>query len=301
MESHLMILVIGAPGFIGQHVVARLVQEQYSVCALVRPSRRPRHFPPGISIQIVTGDIDDAPALRLAMHRVTAVIYLATEWNAAADPAAADINVHRAEQVIDAMRETGVNRLITFSLIGADTHSAYPYLRSKGLTDEVIARSGLDYTIIQSSVVYGSGDNWTETIALALRRWPFFFPIPGDGRTRLQPIAVDDLATCALACLADPKTIAKTYVVGGPSHMTYDEVVTTIMQATRHRRRKRYLRPASARSWSNFLRGLLGGRTLYSDTGFDLLSIDRTTTLDAVSFQFGFTPARMPAALDYLR
>ncbi len=296
-----MILVIGATGFIGQQLVVQLAQEQYPIGCLVRPSHTPRHFAPGISVNIVSGDVDDAPALRLAMHRVKAVFYLATEWSPATSNHGEDVNVRRMTEVIDAMHEVGVKRLITFSLIGADTHSAFPYLRSKGLSDEVVIRSGLDYTIIQSSTVYGFGDNWTETIALTLRRWPFFFPIPGDGRVRMQPIAVNDLCRCALLCLAYPKRVNQTYAVGGPSHMTYDDVVNAVMQATHHRRPGRYMRPASARSWSKFLRGLLGGRTLYGDTDLDLLSVDRTTELDAVSFQFGFTPARMTNSLDYLQ
>jgi NADH dehydrogenase len=296
-----MILVIGATGFIGQHLILQLAHEQYPICALVRPSRFPRRFTPGITVQIVTGDIDNAPALRLAMHQVDTVFHLATDWRAAGDPSGVDVNVRDVERVIDAMLETGVKRLIALSMIGADTHSAYRYLRSKGLTDETIVRSGLDYTILQSSAVYGPGDNWTETIALALRRWPFFFPIPGDGRTRLQPIWINDLIRCMMSCLDNPKTMNKTFAVGGPSHTTYDEVVSLIMQATRRRRSKRYMRPASARSWSNFLRGLLGGYALYGDTDLELLSVDRTTTLDAVSFQFGFMPARIATSLDYLR
>ncbi len=296
-----MILVIGATGFIGQHLILQLAHEQYPICALVRPSRYPRRFAPGISVQIVTGDIDNAPALRLAMHRIDTVFYLATDWRATTEPSGVDSNVRNVEHVIDAMHELGVKRLIALSMIGADKHSAYRYLRSKGLADDAIVRSGLDYTILQSSSVYGPGDNWTETIALTLRRWPFFFPIPGDGRTRLQPIWINDLIKCMMLCMNYPQTINKTFAVGGSSHTTYDELVTLIMQTTHCRRSKRYMRPASARSWSNFLRGLLGGYALYGDTDLELLTVDRTTALDAVSFQFGFMPTRLVTSLDYLR
>jgi NADH dehydrogenase len=173
-------------------------------------------------------------------------------------------------------------------------------MRVKAQLDDIVETSGLDYTILESSAVYGPGDDWTETVALALRRFPFFFPVPGDGRTRLQPLHVNDLAKCILACLANDKTSRKTYIVGGPQQMTYDELLNIIMQATHHTRRKRYLPPTSAARWSNFMRGFIGGRTLYDPTQLDLLSIDRTTNLDAVSFQFNFTPVRMAAALDYL-
>jgi NADH dehydrogenase len=149
--------------------------------------------------------------------------------------------------------------------------------------------------------VYGAGDGWTEAISLALRRWPFFFPIPGDGRVRLQPIWVEDLVSCALACLADPKSARKTFVVGGSQALSYDDFINLIMQVTGRRRTKRYMRPASALSWSRFLRGLLSGYNLYTPTELDLLSVDRTTALDSVSYQFGFTPARPASSMDYLK
>lgn len=296
-----MILIIGATGFIGQQLVVQLAQAQYPISCLVRPSRQPRRFAPGITLQIVSGDLDDAPALRLAMHKATAVFYLATTWEATACETVEAVNVRRAEQLVDAMQQAGVRRLLTLSSIGADSHSAFAYLRSQGQTDEVFTHSDLDYTILQSSAVYGAGDGRTESIALMLRRWPFFFPIPGDGRARLQPIWVDDLVRCLLPCLAEPKSAKKTYRVGGAQFLTYDDFISLIMQVTGHRRRKRYVRPASALAWSRTLRGLLGGHSLYTPTELDLLSVDRTTALDSVSYQFGFAPARPASSLDYLR
>src|SRR5512147_1732844 len=112
-----MILVIGATGFIGQQLVVQLAQEQYPICCLVRPSRHPRRFAPGITVQVVSGDVDDAPALRLAMHKVTAVFYLAASREETATETIEEVNVRRAEQLIDAMQEAGVRRLITLSSI----------------------------------------------------------------------------------------------------------------------------------------------------------------------------------------
>ena len=163
--------------------------------------------------------------------------------------------------------------------------------------------AAIEYRSIAPDVgaaVYGAGDGWTESIALTLRRWPFFFPIPGDGRVRLQPIWVDDLVRCLLPCLAEPKSARKTYIVGGSQALTYDDFVNLIMQVTGHRRRKRYVRPSNALAWSRILRGLLGGHSLYTPTELDLLSVDRTTALDSVSYQFGFAPVRPANSLEYL-
>ena len=296
-----MILITGATGFIGQHLVKYLVDAQYPVCCLIRPSPRERSFAPGVKIHVVAGDVDDMPALRVALYNVTHVIHLAHVWEETEHDTFESTNIQGTQNVIDAMHEVGVQRLITISTLGAHTHSAFPYMRIKAQVDDVIEASGLDYTILESSAVYGSGDSWTETIDLALRRFPFFFPVPGDGRVRLQPLHVGDLARCIHACLVDNKTSRKTYAIGGPQHLAYDDVINTIMQVTHHTHRKRYLRPASARRWSNIMRGFTGGHVLYTNTQLDLLSIDRTTTLDAVSFQFGFQPVRMAQSLDYLR
>ncbi len=295
-----MILVTGATGFIGQHLVKQLFDAQYPVCCLVRPSPLERSFAPGARVHIVVGDLDDLPALRVALYNVTHVIHLAHIWDETARDTFEATNIQGTQHVIDAMKEVGVKRLITISSIGAHTHSAFPYMRIKAQVDDLVEASGLDYTILESSAVYGPGDKWTELIALALRRFPFFFPIPGTGRVRMQPLHASDLARCILACVANDKTARHTYAVGGPQQMTYDDLLNALMQATQHTRRKRYLRPASALRWSNILRGFVGGQQLYTPTQIDLLSLDRTTNLDAISFQFGFTPIRLAQALAYL-
>lgn len=296
-----MILVTGATGFIGQHLVKQLVEAQHPVCGLIRPSPRERSFAPGVKIHIVAGDLDDLPALRVALYHATHVVHLAGIWEETERDTYESANLRGTHNLIEAMHEVGVKRLITIGSIAAHTHSAFPYMRVKAQMDDIIEASDLDYTILESSAVYGPGDDWTETIALTLRRFPFFFPIPGDGRARLQPLFVQDLAQCILACIANDKTSRKLFTIGGPQQMTYDEMINIIMQATGRTRRKRYVRPASALRWSNSIRSLIGGRTLYGNTQLDLLSLDRTTNLDSVSFHFGFTPVRMANALNYLR
>ena len=247
-----MILVTGATGFIGQHLVKQLVDAQYPVCCLIRPSPRERAFAPGVKNHIVAGDVDDLPALRVALYNATHVIHLAGVWEETERDTFEATKFKARRTSSTRCTRSASKRLITISSLGAHTHSAFPYMRIKAQVDDMVEASGLDYTILESSAVYGPGDNWTETIDLALRRFPFFFPIPGDGRVRLQPLHVSDLARCILACLADDKTSRKTYAVGGPQHLTYDDMISTIMQVTDHTHRKRYLRPASARALVEF-------------------------------------------------
>jgi NADH dehydrogenase len=293
-----MILVTGPTGLIGQQVVARLAGEDELVC-LVRPAHRLRQFAPGVSVRVVSGDVDDLPTLRLAMHGVHSIIHLASISAPNRRHTLEAVNVGGTRNLIEAAIEVGVRRLIFVSPIGADPHSAYAYLKTKGQAEEAIQSSGLDYTILSSSAVYGEGDEWTTVMAAGMRLVPFIFPIPGDGLCRLQPMYVDDLVECVARCLADDRTSGRTMAVGGPQHMSLNDVVAEIMKVVGLRRRAYHMRAPTARTLAR-LSARLFRRPLFSDTDIDLLSINRTTELNAVSYQFGFQPARFADSIGYL-
>src|SRR3972149_4635299 len=75
----------------------------------------------------------------------------------------------------------------------AAPHSAYPYLKGKGQAEELIRTSGLDYTIVRASAVYGEDDKWTMPMAMGMHALPFVFPLPGEGQSRLQPLCGHDI------------------------------------------------------------------------------------------------------------
>ena len=294
-----MILITGATGLVGRQLVARLAAHQDVVC-LVRPARRVRQFAPGVSVRVVSGDVDDVPTLRLAMHGVTSIVHLAAISRPYPNGRTLEsVNVGGTRNVIEAAHEVGVRRIVFVSPIGSDPYSAYLYLRTKGQAEELLKASGLDYTILRASAVYGQGDEWTTVMAMGMHGVPFIFPIPGDGRSRLQPLCVHDLVTCLVRCLADGSQIAQTIAVGGPQHMTFDDVVTEVMKATGLKRRRYYLRLPTARVLAR-LSTRLFGHPPFSEAAVDLLSISQMTALDAVSSHFGFQPARMSESLGYL-
>ena len=292
-----MILITGSTGLVGQRLVARAADRD--VVCVVRPAPVQRQFAPGVSVHVISADVDDVPALRMAMHGVTSIVHLAAVSRPKGGYSIDSINVGGTQNIIEAAHEAGVRRIVFTSPIGADPHSAYPYLRSKGKAEEVVRSSGLDYTILQVSAVYGEGDRWTMMMAMGLHALPLIFPIPGDGRARMQPLYVDDMAECLLRCLDDSRTIGQTMLIGGPQFLTLDDVVTEVMRATGVQRRRYHLRMPTARSLSRLSRRLLG-RVPFSEAALDLLMINRTTTLDSVSYQFGFQPARMSDSLGYL-
>lgn len=295
-----MILITGATGLVGRQLVARLADNGEVVC-LLRPGRRVRQFAPGVSVKVVSGDVDDVPTLRLAMHDVTSIVHLAAVSRPYPNGRTVEsVNVGGTQNVIEAAQEVGVRRILFVSPIGSDPNSGYLYLRSKGQAEELIKASGLDYTLLRASAVYGPDDEWTMPMAMGLRSVPFIFPIPGDGRSRLQPLYVDDMVECLVRCLEDDATMGQTITVGGPQYMTFDDVVSEIMNATGVHRRRYYLRVPTAHTLVRITSRLFG-RPPFSDSAVDLLSIGRTTALDSVSHHFGFQPARMSESLDYLK
>lgn len=292
-----MILITGSTGLVGQRLVARAA-DQDMVC-LVRPAPLVRKFALHVSVRIISADVDDLPALRMAMHGVTSIVHLAAVSSPIGSRSIESINVGGTQNVIEAAHEAGVRRILFTSPLGADPNSAYPYLRSKGKAEDLVRSSGLDYTILRVSAVYGEDDTWTTVLAMSMRTLPLIFPIPGDGRSRMQPLHVDDLVECIMRCFSSPATIGQTMLIGGPQFLTMDDVVSEIMKATGLRRRRYYVRIPTARRLARWSMRLLG-RPSFSQPMLDLLSIDRTTALDSVPYQFGFQPARMSDSLAYL-
>lgn len=293
-----MILITGATGLVGQRLVTRLTDQGEVVC-LVRPAPYVRQFEAGVSVQVISGDVDDLPTLRMAMHGVTSIVHLAAISRNNRRHTIESVNVDGTRNVLEAAHEAGVNRIVYVSLIGADANSAYRYLRSKGLAEDAIKTSGMDYTIIRSSSVYGEGDEWTTVMAMGMKAVPFIFPIPGDGRGRVQPLHADDLVECLVCSLNEESKIGSSIDVGGPQVFTFNEIVSQIMRVLGVRRRTLHLREPTARAMSR-LSGRLFGRPPFSEAHIDLLSLDRTTSLDSVSYQFGFKPVYLADSLGYL-
>ncbi len=294
-----MILVIGGTGFIGRALIRQLAEAGHPVRILLRPSKTSPSLPTGIPLEVAVTSLRDERSLQAAMVGVDTIFHLVGgEWaGSRANLLEADIRPTQA--VVDAAIKTGVRRFLTVSHLGADRASAYPVLKTKGVVEETIRRSGLDYTILRSAIVYGQRDYFTTGLARLFHLSPFIFPIPGDGSTLLQPIWVEDLATCLVWALEDDSTRNQTYELGGPDFFQFREIVTMLMQKTRTYRRIVSFRPP-------YLRLL----TTYLDTVFpnlptsvfwlDYLATNRTAPLDTVPRIFKLMPSRMPLRLDYL-
>lgn len=295
-----MILVTGGTGFIGRALIRHLVESDYEVRTLIRPSEQSPDLPRGIPIEAAVSSLSDERGIRAAMVGVDTVYHLAgAEWRGArADLMKTDIQGTR--RVVEAAKEAKVKRFFFVSHLGADRASAYPVFKAKAISEEFIRRSGVDYTILRTAIVYGPGDGLTTGLARILHSIPLFFFTPGDGQVLLQPLWVDDLVTCLNWALDDKDTINATIEIGGPEFVTFRQIVELVMQETSISRTIISLPPPYIRGMTVIFELIYKGFPV-SVYWIDYLAANRTCSLDTIPRVFGLLPARIANRLGYLR
>lgn len=232
------------------------------------------------------------------MEDVDTVIHLASLRRDIGDDRAEDVNTAGTRNIVEAAKKAKVPRLISVGCLGAESRSAYPYLRSMGKAEEIVRSSGLNFTVLKSAVVYGEGDwltSWLSGIATGM---PFLMPLPHRGETRLQPIWVGDLAACIERCLNTRSTFRQVVPIGGPQSITLAEIAQITLGATKTKRRFVRVPTSMTHQISRFLGRCRGALT---EMEIDALSYNRTTEIGSVHRMFGFAPARMHTKLAHLR
>lgn len=295
-----MILVTGSTGFIGSILVRKLVESGQEVRLLLRPSPQSPRLPMGSSVDVAVSSLNDERSLRAAMVGVDTVYHLAGVERQGAYADLMKVDIQGTQAVARAAKDAGVERFFFLSHLGADRASAYPILKAKAIAEESIRRSGIGYTIIRSAVVYGADDGFTTALAGLIATVPMVYLIPGDGRTLVQPLWVEDLVTCLIWALDNETIINETIEIGGPEYLTFRQVLEMVMQAIDINRSLISTRPPYLRGLTVFLESLFPGLPV-SVYWLDYLATNRTCTLDTIVRTFNLMPARMSQNLDYLK
>lgn len=225
-----MILVTGGTGFVGRHLIKRLLSEGHAVRCLVRQSStkidRLREF----DVEIVNGDITDADAITRAAEGCNAFYSLVGLLYEPGGYSFRAVHSEGIKNVVRACKEKNIRRLIHISALGVSPTAESMYHKTKFEGEETIKSSGLNYTIFRPSVIFGEDDSFVNLFAPMIRKYPFF-GIIGDGRYKMQPVYIEDLVSCMVKALSDKDTFGEIYEIGGGEALSFNEVIEGISDA----------------------------------------------------------------------
>jgi uncharacterized protein YbjT (DUF2867 family) len=237
----LNISLIGGTGFVGSHLVARLMADGHQPRLLVRPN--PGRRPAWLSgCATVAGDVGDAEAISQCISGADTVIYLIGVLREAPAHGVTfdELQWHGVERTIAAAQAAGVRRFLLMSANGVKA-AGTPYQRTKFLAEEALKASGLDWTIFRPSVIFGDPQGHME-FCTQLKRDIIDSPLPAPlfypgllplhaGTFELAPVAVSDVAAAFALALVRPDTVGQTYTLCGPSTHTWKDILTTVAAA----------------------------------------------------------------------
>jgi len=295
-----MILVTGGTGFIGQALIRHLVEVGHEVRTLIRPSSKSPNLPRGVPVDVTVSSLSDERGLRAAMVGVDTIFHLASVERQGARADLQTIDNQGTRNVVEAAKDASIDRIYFLSHLGADRASAYPVLKTKAIGEEYVRRSGIDYTILRTALVFGANDGFTTGLAQILSSTPLFFLMPGDGKVLIQPLWVEDLATCLVWSLDDPETRNRTLEVGGPEYLSLTQVVKEVMDEIRARRLIIHI-PSLYLRWLTVTLDTVFPRLPATVFWLDYLATNRTTALDTMPRVFNLMPSRLSQRLAYLR
>jgi len=301
------ILVTGAGGFVGSHILPALVDAGHRVVGLVRTDlsgeRVRRRLEPAqlAAVEVRIGDVTRPDTLPGAFAGVDAVLHLVAvprDWDGGQTLRL--VNTEGTRNVVEAARTAGVRRFVHQGAMGVADDPELHYASSKARGEAIVAASGLDWTILKPSLLYGPRDGFFNILAELVRWSPGITPLTGTGAARFQPLAIGDLARIAVATFADPGTVGRRYELGGPRWWTYREIMEEVLRGMGTRR---LLLPMPVP-----LIRLVAGAAEFARLPFPVatdqlrqLRLDNIGPLDGVAAGFGFEPRDMAGGLTHLR
>jgi uncharacterized protein YbjT (DUF2867 family) len=293
-----VVLVTGSTGFVGRHIVRELCSRGMEVRCLARSPSKNLAVLKGLDVKICYGDVSDQGSLEAAMEGVEAVVHLVAIIRETKQATFHKINFLGTKNLVQAARKLGVKRLVFMSNLGAypDKHFPIPYF--KWLGEEEVRNSGIDFTIFRPSVIFGKGDGFVTVLANIIKRLPIA-PVIGPGKTRFQPISVEDVATCVFLSLQDKATINQVIPLAGPEHLAYEGIIDLIIKTLKVKRVKLKIPIPMMESVVWAMERLLPHSPVTS-TQLSMLKRDNITDLDVVERVFGFKPVSLPERIEYI-
>lgn len=233
-----LVTVFGGSGFLGTQVVRALARRGWRVrVAVRRPALAYDLRPLGDvgQIQPIRCDVADYADVAAALRGADAAVNLTGILFETPGRRFRTVHVDGARNIAEAATAGGVRRLVHVSALGADARSPAAYARSKAAGEAAVRAAFPTAVIVRPSVIFGAGDDFLNKFA-GLAAFAPALPLIGGGRTRFQPVYVGDAAEAVARCTVRDDVAARTFELGGPAVMTFQEVLKLVLRETNRRR-----------------------------------------------------------------
>lgn len=231
------VLVTGGTGFVGREVIRQLLPTGHRVRLLVRHPQAQNQA--GVSgrdsVDLVAGAVTDASSMPAALQGIDAVIHLVGIISEVGGNTFEAVHARGTAALVAAAATAGVRRFVHMSALGTRPNAVARYHQTKWAGEEAVRSSGIPWTILRPSLIYGPGDqsvNFFERMS----RWSPILPVMGPGRTRLQPVSVEAVAQAFVRALTLPDAIGQTLDLCGEERLTFPELLRTMLAVAKRRR-----------------------------------------------------------------
>jgi uncharacterized protein YbjT (DUF2867 family) len=284
--------VFGGTGFVGRRVVRHLRESGTKV----RIVSRHRALGKYDGIEQIAADARDQRSVEAAVAGADGVVNAISLYVEHGSDTFHSVHVETAAKIARAARQARIRRFVHVSGIGANTTSPSPYIRSRGEGEAAVQTAFPGAVIVRPAVMFAPDDAFLTTILRLLRSLPAY-PIFGDGRTRLQPVYADDVASAIAQILRQSRKPYPVYELAGPRVYSYEELLRTIARIAR-------LRPVLMRMPFAFWDALAGvaemlPRPPLTRNQVELMQIDTTASESLPGFRaLGISPRSLEEELE---
>ena len=297
-----MILVTGAGGYVGGYTLKQLQAmaaklDGAQVLGLIRNEHATDKIRGAGALPII-GDVTDIASLDKAMQGVDKVIHLAAVNRDKGEVTMERVNAQGTVNVVEAAKKAGVKHIINLVGLGADSKRPYPLAHTQGRGVEYIIASGIAYTILEASVIFGPGDEFINTLA-GLARIPPFMVVPGDGKSKFQPIAVTDVANCVVQSLWRPEVVNKRLQICGSEVVTLEGIIDAILAEMKVSRMKVHTPVPLLKVGVGVMDATLP-RPPVTPSLLAQLGVDNVATDNATDKVFGIKPAKLREGIAFV-